>query len=448
MIFISHSHSDLNRALELERALRERSFSTWIDYLSIPFGQFFIREISDALLSASIFVLVCPKAHSFWTEKEISLALKLRAARSLSTILVYDPDGALDLSFTPDEVFSDRDSLVNRISDLYVGAVRDHQDSSFSVVCNVEVVHSVGSLDSALWLGYSDELRALDDWWCSSSRKGWISGMGGVGKTSLVATWLRVLQRFGFRHIEPIRANFISLARDENAGLPSLESWLPSTGESRRLVVVDDVDSEDDESFRAISSLAAAHDAKLLVISRREPTDLYTVLRVGGLTTLDAQRILVAAGLPGTEDSKKDLIERLGRLPLAMSMAIAYLKNTGASLADYMRKLDTSLAELEGQPLSVREKVREVLQGLSPDSIRALMVLSRQPGGTMRVSDLRDAVILRNQIGSESEQQPESLDSCLESLTTRSLIQYRSEENEVRIHRLIAAACAELDETN
>ena len=55
MIFISHTHRDLEFAKETERLLSLKGYYVWLDDSKIPVGEEFVIAISDAFFSSKIF---------------------------------------------------------------------------------------------------------------------------------------------------------------------------------------------------------------------------------------------------------------------------------------------------------------------------------------------------------------------------------------------------------
>ena len=134
-------------------------------------------------------------------------------------------------------------------------------------------------------------------------------------------------------------------------------------------------------------------------------------------------------------------------LPLALAQAIAYIRNTGATISDFLEKFDEVAREdlsQTGKPTRIKKVFLDSCRQLPPDCIYVLMVMSRQPTRHMSLADLRDAVALKDNLESLETKFHQSFDDCLRKLESYSLIKYRPDEDDIQIHPLVAELCAEI----
>ncbi|GHI04255.1 FxSxx-COOH system tetratricopeptide repeat protein [Streptomyces cellostaticus] len=211
-----------------------------------------------------------------------------------------------------------------------------------------------------------------------------VVGLGGVGKTQLVAHYARTAWQAGNLDVlvwitATSRSAVVSgyaAAAAELLGNTALDdpvqaasaflAWLqPKTGQRvcRWLLVLDDVTDPVhlNDLWPPVSPTG-----RILVTTRRQDAALTTGRRridVGVFTPTDALAYLTAA-LPHLEypEQLARLADDLGDLPLALSQAAAYLTDTGLSAADYRQLLADRSARLrdaapdslpDGQPLTV-----------------------------------------------------------------------------------------------
>ena len=180
-----------------------------------------------------------------------------------------------------------------------------------------------------------------------------VHGLGGVGKSTLVARWAAAhagdytltwwITAASPADIDAGLAGLAVALQPALTGVLPLEAlregavqWLAA--HSGWLVILDNVTDPADVA----PLLARAPDGRYLITSRRatgwHATGVATV-RLDVLDPAEAQALLAAIltpGLPGEADGTAELCEELGFLPLAIEQAGAYLAQAGATPREYL----------------------------------------------------------------------------------------------------------------
>ncbi|MFI2764354.1 FxSxx-COOH system tetratricopeptide repeat protein [Streptomyces echinatus] len=207
-----------------------------------------------------------------------------------------------------------------------------------------------------------------------------LTGMGGVGKTQLAADYARtawndgseaggldvlvwvdasarsaIVTRYAQAGVELCRAD----PNDPENAARSFLAWLtPKAGAKpcRWLIVLDDVADPDD--LKGLWPPDSPH-GRTLVTTRRRDAALAAhgrrTIEVGLFTEAEALTYLTASltghGHDESADQLTALAEDLGRLPLALAQAAAYLIETGESVAGYRELLaDRATALADAAP--------------------------------------------------------------------------------------------------
>jgi tetratricopeptide (TPR) repeat protein len=316
------------------------------------------RAVSDFLTSewvdkASTFVLCAAQT---FVETGRADAVETEAARLKQRNKVFLPWGR--------DILSDR---LRRHRDLVRLFFGDAWETAF---CGEPPAPSAAELLPA-WamrepgptFAYRDEdLETLDRIVSSSSARPTVivlHGLGGVGKTQLAAAW-------GRKHRDEYSIGVWAAGRDATAVTPQLADFARSAGvaatdddqivaleklrtilssTSGWLLVLDDFDEVAD----LLTRVPRAGAGTVVVTSRRSGgwRGVGAVpVEVGLWNLADATTYLCAAAGDQDEDAGEAIARALGRLPLAVAQAAAYVDETGTSLASYLRMLETHAPEL------------------------------------------------------------------------------------------------------
>ena len=285
-----------------------------------------------------------------------------------------------------------------------------------------------------------------------------LHGMGGVGKTQLaleyayrnadrykLVAWIRAEEP------ETLAADYCAIGSelhfpettDERKRIALVRSWLERN--DGWLLVFDNAPKPD--AIRAF--LPRTHTGHILVTSRLSSwRALAASMPVEVLSDHEAVEFLLARTGEQDEDLAGELAQELGRLPLALEEAAAYMEATGRSMASYLPLLREKQPDvLLGRSattsqvgalritweLSFRELQKESAEAsdllklcayFAPDDIPLEMIRAGR-------EHLPDA--LREQVSEEL-----SLDACVAALRRYSLV--RAEAGSLSIHRLVQLA--------
>ena len=209
------------------------------------------------------------------------------------------------------------------------------------------------------FFGRAEELEALDAWYASTSRALFLTGLPGIGKSALVATWvegrrLRV-PVYGFE-LHPstsateLLADFAAFLAGQ--GKPSLATHLaqgipPNPGFVVRLlerdlegfpllIIIDNADQASRDVVRVIQELFLRASPKLstrvVLVCRRIPKWAnpatrrafpFEVRRIRGLDAEASQALLRYRGLEPESRAARDLVRRTRGHPLLLHLAAA-----------------------------------------------------------------------------------------------------------------------------
>ena len=198
-----------------------------------------------------------------------------------------------------------------------------------------------------------DALLARIERQLAESHRAALSGLGGVGK-SQTAIEYAVRHRddypdgvFWVNAETPtaLTSGFVDIARtlsltkadssDQEQAARSALEWLDST--NRWLLVLDNVDER-----RAVTPFVPQRGRGDLLITSRESVfqdlGIPRGIDVGDFDRDEAVRFMLARAArgDGESDAARELAAELGRLPLALEQAAAYIVETNATLSDYL----------------------------------------------------------------------------------------------------------------
>ena len=225
------------------------------------------------------------------------------------------------------------------------------------------------------FIGREAELALLDDL-VARHRVVTVHGLGGMGKSRLVAEWVTRSGRGGSTHWVDLRGTApdlvahrvalqLGLAPADDGPRTSLEAVVVSTAPLPVLVVLDDADPVAESVSAVVATLTTALPQLTVLTTSRRPlgvTGERPVL-LGPLAPEDAERLAgQRLGSPGA--TAAEIGRRSGGVPLAVEVLAP-----GADAADGVAAAD------------LREAVRDAVLGLSGDAAGVFAALAHLPAG-------------------------------------------------------------------
>ncbi|MFK3984489.1 tetratricopeptide repeat protein [Micromonospora sp. NPDC050397] len=314
-----------------------------------------------------------------------------------------------------------------------------------------------------------------------------LSGMGGVGKTQLAAQFARDLASSGeldvlvwvtaagqdaivAAYAETARAlGLASLDTDSQAAAQRLTGWLERT-DRRWLIVLDNLDTPADATGWWPP---ANHNGRTVVTTRRRDavlrTDSRIMITVDLFTPGEAIAYLShAVGAPTEGDELARLAADLGRLPIAVAQAAAFIRDRGIDCVTYRRRLADRrerLADLAPSDDALPDEHRTTFaatwalsidaadasppRGLSRPllDVAALLDPNGIPVALFTTADVRDYLSCtiadagaRTAATSEPSVDVQAVNDALHNLHRLNLITHDQTTASVRVHALIQRA--------
>jgi len=356
MIFISHASSDQRIALEVRRQLESMGHDCWIDVGRFPIGERFVAEIGQGLRSSSTALLIDSKAarSSYWVRREIMAAVRLHNQGRMRHLFSYPISG--DASSYPPPLLDHVISSLKVFEDIprAEGAQATiHEPTSVQF----KVAHPYP--EQAIWLGFSSELAAIDRWWHSERPGLWLTGSGGSGKTALIWTWVRALERIGYREDLNVLVSFWSFYVDPHDDrFLEFSEVMPRA--DRTLIILDGMEEVVTLSTNRFKSRLledvirawAGTQCKIVVSSRAGVVDtLADLFDTIALSSFSEQEIRMLFAKFAASDEDRYRLNELGKLldghPLALTVVRSLIEQRGEggiqSVLDELKATDRGI---------------------------------------------------------------------------------------------------------
>ncbi|MEV6751623.1 SAV_2336 N-terminal domain-related protein [Streptomyces sp. NPDC051214] len=274
-----------------------------------------------------------------------------------------------------------------------------------------------------------------------------LHGMGGVGKTALASEWAAGVARAGtLRPVWRVRADSPASIVKDISGLtralqPSVPDFLAREGRwewalqwltshTDWVLVFDGV--EDPDNVRVLLSRLGAN-GSVLITSRLAAgwEGTATQMELGVLSPEEAVAMLDQLGEPVAE--VEQLADELGRLPLALQQASAYLAGTDVSVEEYRALIAAQMGRLrnpedDSSSISVGDTLRHALRAVStPTARRVLQTLAWYGSEDIPKGLLTGAQLTESEIA-----------DALEFLVRAHLLDHQAGSATVSVHPLIA----------
>jgi serine/threonine protein kinase/tetratricopeptide (TPR) repeat protein len=289
-----------------------------------------------------------------------------------------------------------------------------------------------------------------------------LHGPGGVGKSQLaleyaysrsdsyrVVAWLRA------EHHETLAADYVALGQalglpdtpDERQRIENVQNWLE--GHGRWLLIFDNAPNP-----AAIRSFLPPLRAGHILLTSRHPSwkDLTSSLSVDVLELRESIEFLMARSGSADEPTAAELSEELGRLPIALDEASAYIETTGRSMRSYLRLLRTHKRDLSLGDSPVADHHRNILRTTWELSFRQIEVEAPMASDMLKLcsflapDEIPLALWKRGGTALPETLQPlatndVALDRCVATLRRFSLV--KADAETLSIHRLVQLATHE-----
>ena len=367
-IFVSRRTMDLGVSERLMFRLEERGFKVRTQEIGIEPGESFKVFMDDALREccATVALITQPYLDSKWCRREAMAAFD-NADHKLIPVVVDEnckPDGLVAsfvyLDFVP-VAEGDLDNVADRIARaIRTGRVLEDDPEFAPYLRHAAFVTNIIINEDLPFVGRGDEMADLDgrlQAGASAVAITAVSGMGGVGKSYLANHWA-IDRRMNYRGVWVLRAenertlieDLAELAGEINKDFQftndpqTAARWvlkeLGAMPGKRMLLIYDNA-----EKYRDIQHWLPKQGAHVLITSRQTnwAASGVNVMPLNVLTEAAAIELLQARAPHLGEDEARLVAERLGYLPLALSLAAARIGEGELTADEYLRDLSTHL---------------------------------------------------------------------------------------------------------
>ena len=367
-IFVSRRTMDLGVSERLMFRLEERGFKVRTQETGIEPGESFKVFMDDALREccATVALITQPYLDSKWCRREAVAAFD-NADHKLIPVVVDEnckPDGLVAsfvyLDFAP-VAEGDLDNVADKIARaIRTGRVLEDGPEFAPYLRHAAFVTNIIINEDLPFVGRGDEMADLDgrlQAGASAVAITAVSGMGGVGKSYLANHWA-IDRRMIYRGVWAIRAeNEATLIEDlaELAGEINKDFQLSNDPQTAARRVLKELGAmpgkrmlliyDNAEKYRDIQHWLPKQGAHVLITSRRTnwAASGVNVMPLNVLTEAAAIELLQARAPHLGEDDAGLVAERLGYLPLALSLAAARIGEDELTADEYLRDLSTHL---------------------------------------------------------------------------------------------------------
>lgn len=349
MLFISYSRAEIEATKRIEDELLRRGIECWLDESNIPVGEAFVTQLGDALNQADSFLLLDTPASrdSYWVLREVMTAMRYRCEGRFHTVFrIYSAGSADCIHSKWDAALLLRDDALETSAELI--SRRSSLVETTPATENIAdvLIESGGLGQPSNWMGRQDELRILDEWWFQPSRGAWVHGVGGIGKSGLVQTWIAALAHLGYQ--DRVKASVLYIAGREITETVSmmrkLAEWHSGAHNRSKLLFVDGYDEAtpgtDTETFlqRVLTCKG-----RVIVTSRVKPppslAHFFQDISLDAMSRRDSTSVLAEMGISVPEREVAAL--QFGDHPLALKLFAKYIESSKRSAADALKGLSS-----------------------------------------------------------------------------------------------------------
>lgn len=402
MLFVSYSRTDIGETSDFARALSRHGVECWIDESNIPVGQTFVAQLGEALQGSDAFLLVDTPASrsSYWVSREVKTAIRYRGEGRYHKVLrAYASPCEGGIGPNWDASFPLDTHAHERTAEILAGRSTQGEASAPRGPVSGVSIEGNGLGQPSNWTGRQDELRHLDNWWFESTPGAWVQGLGGIGKSGLVQTWITALAYLGYE--DPVTASVLHSPGREVVGVADafdrLATWQTRVGNGCKLFFLDGYDeASSGTDMEALLQEAGRIGSRVIVTSRSEiPSSFLERFRTIDLSSMsrrDATAMLAEFGIAGSE--AQAAASELGDHPLALMVFARYVASGKRTATEALEDVRTrSVADLGSTPQagrSVRATVAASVRALTSEARRLLRALSAATeGGVVSLADFR-----------------------------------------------------------
>lgn len=330
MIFVSYSSSDRKAAESLAENLSSHNIRFWIDFREIVIGSKFINEIALALEQSQSYIILNPSSSiaSYWVRREYQTAIRLRREGQLRLLVAVDlaPTQEIDgITEEVDYVFNNIHETGDFFSSNTTRGTGNVQPLPKAYLFDFKG-HAVDySQSSTVWLGYTDQLQALDNWLLDTAPCILITGPSGVGKSAFISNWVYAFQRLGYSFIDSAEVEVFNARHLLFRELP-----LPSSPPSKyrpRFFVIDSAERIPDYEILKVVERAANTRTRMIIVGQKTPEALGLLPQINLSALSERDAVLLATGAGLNREQLKIIRAVTKKSPMVISEFIAAIKS-------------------------------------------------------------------------------------------------------------------------
>ena len=348
MLFVSYSRANRTGLEELLPRLRGANTEVWVDQEQIPVGEAFVEHIWTGLTSCRFYLLLDTPAaqRSYWVRKEIEAAAALRRSGHFELLARLSAPGTpnyFDCDFDLELV--DSEDCPGRLRDA-LSTFPQSQGRTMTAPRRTPLLGRPDLGQPKYWTGRQHELGRLDDWWVGQSRGLWIHGVGGIGKTGLLQTWITVVRTLGAHKNMCDGVHY--LPGREITSTSELKDFTNSGDPSRKLLAVDGLDeSRDAARGELLLRQFVQYGGRAVTVSRALPDhpDLRSFARIELAPFDSASASALLEGLRLSPEETREILQMTGGHPVALTQLRALLQSDSLNGAELIRRLRESAGD-------------------------------------------------------------------------------------------------------